>query len=251
MSREVAYHVLASHLREAIRAGTYEDGRPLPTEMELAARYSLSRTTVRRAMQDLVAEGAVYRVPGKGTYATAASDRYLPGIGSVEDTFKFSSDAVNQCEIIAGLETRIDVDAAARLRLESDAVVTLALKRLTNGIPFSVSHVAFPLPIGHLLTDEVLAELTALDATLSITGIIDPLLAKPVMYTEQTISAVPLPPMLAHYLDAGEGDPCLRIDRLHTDIDGQSIVFTASHFNPKIFTYRLRFKRASGGRKHQ
>lgn len=245
MPREVAYRALANQLREAIRAGAYEDGRPLPTEAQLAATYSVSRSTVRRAMQDLVAEGAVYRLAGKGTYAFAETDRYLPAIGSVEDTFTFHSGGDRTCEIISGPETKIDLDTAARLRLESDAVVTLTLRRLTNGIPFSVSRVTFPLTIGRLLKDEDVDELTSPGSILSITGIIDPHLAKPIMYTEQTVSAVPLPPTIAAYLDSDPDVPCLRIDRLYSDIDGQPIEFAVSYFNPKLFTYRLRFKRTS------
>lgn len=251
MPREVAYRALANQLREAIRAGAYADGRPLPTEEHLAASYSVSRSTVRRAMQDLVAEGAVYRRAGKGTYALAEHDRYLPALGSVEDAFSFPPDAARACEILSGPETRIDVDAAARLRLDSDAVVALALRRLANGIPFSVSHVSFPLGIGHLLAADDLAELTSPDSRLSITGIIDAHLTKPIIYTEQTVSALPLPPTLAAYLDADEDVPCLRMDRLYSDIDGQPIEFAVSYFNPKLFTYRLRFKRPSTARQRQ
>lgn len=46
----------------------YDAGQPLPSERELSLRRGLSRTTVRRAIQLLVDEGVVYRVPGSGTY---------------------------------------------------------------------------------------------------------------------------------------------------------------------------------------
>jgi len=64
-----AYQTLGQALRDEIASGAYADGVRLPTESELVARYGLSRQTVRRAFQDLVAEGVVYRVPGRGTYA--------------------------------------------------------------------------------------------------------------------------------------------------------------------------------------
>ncbi|RAP75755.1 GntR family transcriptional regulator [Paenibacillus montanisoli] len=46
----------------------------LPSESELTKQFSVSRITVKKAMSDLVEQGIVYRIQGKGTYV-AASDR--------------------------------------------------------------------------------------------------------------------------------------------------------------------------------
>jgi DNA-binding LacI/PurR family transcriptional regulator len=59
---------LASALRDEIAQGVYGVGRPLPSERELSLSHGLSRTTVRRAIQQLVDEGVVYRLPGSGTF---------------------------------------------------------------------------------------------------------------------------------------------------------------------------------------
>jgi LacI family transcriptional regulator len=59
---------LAARLRSAVVAGTYGPGQLIPSERDLAIREAVSRTTVRRAIQLLVGEGVLHRVPGSGTY---------------------------------------------------------------------------------------------------------------------------------------------------------------------------------------
>src|SRR5579863_2168411 len=108
--RAIAYRTLADALRADIRDGRYADGRRLPTEEQLSASCSVSRQTVRRAMQDLVSEGMIYRVAGRGTYPVAEEDRYVRQFGSVEELMALSIDT--ECEIVSPLQRRIDVENA-------------------------------------------------------------------------------------------------------------------------------------------
>jgi LacI family transcriptional regulator, galactose operon repressor len=64
---------LVAMLRSAIEQGVYTSGRLIPSERELSSSEGLSRTTVRRAIQLLVDEGVLYRVPGSGTYVGRAA----------------------------------------------------------------------------------------------------------------------------------------------------------------------------------
>jgi len=60
------YYWLQQILRDKI--AEWEIGHILPSESELCQTYSVSRTTVRKAIDELVHEGLVHRLQGKGTY---------------------------------------------------------------------------------------------------------------------------------------------------------------------------------------
>lgn len=62
------YQQLEDILRDKISSGSLSPGDMLPTELDLAKLYEVSRTTARQAVLNLVQEGLVYRVSGQGTF---------------------------------------------------------------------------------------------------------------------------------------------------------------------------------------
>jgi GntR family transcriptional regulator len=55
-------------LRDEITKGTLRRGERLPPEHDLAAKFSVSRMTIRESIEDLVNEGLLYRRHGVGTF---------------------------------------------------------------------------------------------------------------------------------------------------------------------------------------
>jgi DNA-binding GntR family transcriptional regulator len=251
MKPEPAYQVLRQRLRDEIAAGAYPEGVRLPTESELVAEHGLSRQTVRRAFQDLVAEGVVYRVPGRGTYANRG---YLRQLGSIEDLMSLSEDTT--MEVLQGLSRRVDVSAASRLRLDHDVVYTVVFRRLhdrragaqrpweSDGVPFVVTTVHLPESVARLVFDS--AELAAgAVGTNTVIGVLEPHLDHPIAEAAQSITVAPADDLVAEALGCAPGHPMLRVDRLYSDTTGTPVELSVSHFLPEQYTYRVTLRRSS------
>lgn len=62
------YVQIRERLREDITGGNLKRGEKLPAEHELAARFNVSRMTIRESIEDLVNQGLLYRRHGVGTF---------------------------------------------------------------------------------------------------------------------------------------------------------------------------------------
>ncbi len=62
------YYHLKETILERIANGTWTAGAAIPPEPELCREFGVSRITVRRAVGDLVHEGKLYTIQGKGTF---------------------------------------------------------------------------------------------------------------------------------------------------------------------------------------
>jgi GntR family transcriptional regulator len=242
-ARVAAYRTLAAQIRDAIRNGEYANGRQLPTEEQLSASFSVSRQTVRRAMQDLVSEGIIYRVAGRGTYPVAEEDRYVNRFGSVEELMSLSLDT--ECEIVSPLHRKVDVETASRLRLPSDEIFTTAFIRLHADVPFCYTSVYLPPRIGHLLAGADELASPGRRSRVTVIGLIDLRMVGSITAAEQSISAAGAPELAARHLSRPAGEPLLRIDRLYFDGDDDPVELAISYFDPEHYSYRVKLRRRS------
>lgn len=65
------YAQLKSTLIEEIRAGNFKPGAQIPSQRDLIARFAMSHMTVRRALNDLVSDGILIAIPGKGIFVSS------------------------------------------------------------------------------------------------------------------------------------------------------------------------------------
>jgi GntR family transcriptional regulator len=62
------YFSLKRDIIQKIEMEEYAGDLPIPSEREMMETYQVSRITVRKAIDELVKEGYLYKVQGKGTY---------------------------------------------------------------------------------------------------------------------------------------------------------------------------------------
>jgi DNA-binding GntR family transcriptional regulator len=239
----VAYRQLASDLRGAIAAGVYPVGQRLPTEAELVRTTGLSRQTVRRAFQELAAEGVIYRVPGRGTFAVPGDGRYLRSFGSIDDLMSLSLDT--ELQVVEPLHVLASVDIADQLQPGADMVMSISFLRLHDGVPFCYTRVHLPMEIGRRLRE--LPEVAGLAepgarARFTLISLIERASEHPIHSAAQDATAVAADPDVAHRLGCAPGLPVLRIDRLYRDRELTPVELAVNHFHPDRYSYRLQLR---------
>ncbi|GGM69776.1 GntR family transcriptional regulator [Dactylosporangium sucinum] len=240
--RDSAYRTVAQQLRSAVLNGEYDNGARLPTEAELMASYGLSRHTVRRAIQDLEAEGLLLRVPGRGTFAAISPSTPASPRGTVRDLLGIADET--DLEVVEPLRKRIDLDAASRLRLASDEVLTCSFRRLHDGVAFSFTRVYLPVHIGRLLdgTPELTQPRTV--SRTSVVALLDERLELPITDAEQSIIVAELPPFAAAELPCEAGERVLRIDKMYSNSAGELVELAVAYYVPELYSYRMRLHRS-------
>jgi DNA-binding GntR family transcriptional regulator len=149
-------------------------------------------------------------------------------------------------ELLGPLTRRVDVAAAGRLRLDSDAVSTVSFRRRHDGEPFCLTDVYLPPTLACRLDD--LPELHAPGCVSRVTviGLLDARLDHPITEAKQSITATAAPADVAEALGCPPGHPLLRIDRLYTDGAGVPVELALSYLLPEPYSYRLRLQRTVG-----
>lgn len=64
------YYQLKSYIEDQITSGIWKPGTKISSELEISQQFQVSRTTVRQAIGDLVNEGKLERIQGRGTFVS-------------------------------------------------------------------------------------------------------------------------------------------------------------------------------------
>lgn len=152
------YQQVIDDLRESIEDGRFTAGQRIPSEIELSECYSVSRITIRRAIEELSNDGYLVKKQGKGTYVTGAGQREkLRQTGPIKNFTDICSSTGKTPGVRgASFETvRADRDDAAALGINpGDNILKLTRARTVDGAPVVYETILFPKDAFAFLEDE-------------------------------------------------------------------------------------------------
>ena len=112
-------------------------GSPAPSERELVQRFGVARMTVRQAMDALVVEGLLERIPGRGTFV-ARPRRVASRLTSFTEEMQRRGLLAESQTLIARREQAGPGVARALNLTEGDAVIHWRRLRRADGIPMCI-----------------------------------------------------------------------------------------------------------------
>jgi GntR family transcriptional regulator len=143
-SRIPMYFRIQQNILEQIQNGSLKPAQQLPTEIELAQQYQVSRITAKRALDELVRQGRAFRQRGRGTFVAQTQIRDISGFGSFSEDMR-ARGLVPGAQVLTFKEVEPDLEIQTRLQLTQDEhVYQLKRLRLANDEPVAVEMAYLP-----------------------------------------------------------------------------------------------------------
>lgn len=215
------YSMLYDDIKGSIENGLYAVGDKIPSESELSSKYSVSRITVRRAIEDLSADGYLLKRRGLGTFVCAPRMRRKLLRGGLAQSFTDAcrKDGRNASAQLISREIvtpRADEKEYFNLK-ESDLILHVRRLRLADGQPIFEENIFFP-----YTDNEKLATTDLIDR--SVFKVMEELYGrKPERNDRVTVEAIPASADRASRLQITKGDPLLRVTVYVADQKGVPI----------------------------
>ena len=225
------YHQILLELTERIESGEIGVGDRLPSEADLVAEFGVSRTTARRALDELRRQGLVRREPGRGTFLASPRLRsnlaYLHSFTEEIERWGYTPGVwlVCQEERLAGEEV------AAWLELEvGERVLFVRRLRLADGRPIFVCDSYLPVTRFPALGD-------ADYGSVSLSRLFEERTGRSIERARQWIGADTATPDVAELLEISPGVPVLKIRRVTSVTGGEPVEVVEAFFHPERYQH--------------
>jgi GntR family transcriptional regulator len=203
------YRQIKSLLLQRLESGEWRPGEAIPSESELATRFSVSQGTVRKAIDEMAAENLLVRRQGKGTFVASHDDpraffrflRLVPLAGGVEQ----ARSVPLEC-----WRAKAGPEVARMLELKMGDPINIVRRLLQfAGKPVVVDEIYLPGATFGTLTLDMLRDFQG-----SLYSLFESQFDIRMVRAEERLRAVPADRASAELLGVGEGSPLLSVERV-------------------------------------
>ena len=231
------YARVETALAAEIAAGSLSPGSQLPTEDQLIQRFAVSRTTVRKAVENLVARGLVEIRRGKGTFVTEPKlTQALTGLsGFVEDMEALGRRAT--AKLLDKRPVPASRDVARQLGVARGAMVyRIERVRLADGVALSFDETYLPLDIGEKVAGNDLEAEPIFD-------LLELRYDLPLIEAEYQLEAVTADERVALALGVATGSPIFLIERTSYSEGQRPVDYEKLYYRGDLIRFSTRLSR--------
>lgn len=231
------YDQIKDDLLSKIKDGTYPEGQTIPSELELAEIYGVSRPTIRRALQILVSNGYLEKRRRRGTVVTKpkVSQSFTMSISSFEDAMRLAG-RLPKTKVLVFKRERANAEVEKRLELTlGQDVFKLVRLRYADDLPnvFVESYIPCALYPG---LDSFDFNESSLYAAMDACG-------NPVMTARRRLEVIKADGAAAALLDVEAGDPLLLFHTVARDASGTAVEYSVATYRGESNSFELNVSR--------
>ncbi|MEA4812316.1 MAG: GntR family transcriptional regulator [Anaerolineaceae bacterium] len=210
MLNEPLYIQIIRDIQEKIKTGFYKSDSFIPSEGDLQEIYRMSRTTVRRAISELINSGYLMVVKGVGTKVMPSRLMTRPQ-ELISFTQLMRSQGVKPGTKMLSVEIcKGSAELQKSLEHHGD-FIKISRLRTADGTPISINTSYLPASLLHNRNRDIF------NAYISLYEILEKEFNVKISVTEDTYSAIIADGHLANTLTIRKGDPLLMIERTAFD----------------------------------
>jgi GntR family transcriptional regulator len=211
------YFQIEQDLASSIASGALAPGSQLPTEEELVRKYGVSRTTVRKAVQELERLGLIEIRRGRGTFVRAEklAQEFTELTGFVEDMVALGLQP--SAKVLGTDPMEADETVARQLRVPiGTEVMQIRRVRIGDGLALSLDETYLPMDLGRKVVENDLE-------VYPIFSLLERKYDTPLVEADYRIEAVAADPFVAEALGVEERAPILLIERVSYSLDQRPV----------------------------
>lgn len=226
------YKEVKLRLTRSLMDAEWRPGHAIPSEAQLASRFQVSIGTVRKAIDELVAEKILVRQQGRGTFvASHTLDRTLFYFFHIVG--KDSKRETPQIELLRFVRSRADANEAHALGIgRAERVFRIRNLLKLGDRPVVIDDIVIAM---HLLPDLDETRFDAREST--IYGLYQERYGINVIRASERLSATLADAEMARLLALSPGDPVLRIGRIAYTYQDAPVELRTSHVNTAEHEY--------------